>query len=105
MAEELSGQAVQLSETISFFKLGNESTGPEISRQPGEPAQARKGGTSGNASAGIARAKVAPSAKPKAMPLGAAPKAHTREGIVLNLDDEVAGRVGSDPEDANFKEF
>ena len=98
MAEELSGQAVQLSETISFFKLGDESTGAAGTKQPigAAPATARA-----NA---IPMTKLS-SAKPKSPQVRTMPKAHPREGIVLNLDDDGIGHAGFDPEDANFKEF
>ena len=105
MAEELSGQAVQLSETISFFKLGNESAAPDTARQSVGSAQACKGVTLGNAPAGTPRAKVAQQTMLKSTQASIMPKAHTREGIVLNLDDEGTARAGTDAEDGNFKEF
>ena len=98
MAEELSGQAVQLSETIAFFKLEDKSHEPAIARQAN----------------GAARATNGPSARPVCQRIreaegdtarGASPKSHKREGLVINLDDEWSGRAGLDPDDANFREF
>ena len=101
MAEELSGQAVQLSETISFFKLGNDPTNPEAARKPVGTAQKVSFGTS----AGTPRAKTATQAKPMAAQVSPMPKTHAREGIVLNLDDDCTAHAGMDADDANFKEF
>lgn len=94
MAEELSGQALQLSETIAFFKLGEGAANAAEARK-------NKGHSSSAAAPGPSPTVTA---KSKAATLPQSPKAHARTGIVINLDDEGAG-PSTDADDANFKEF